>query len=163
MDKEKINSITRFEKTFSYLRKLGNTIPSAKKTYELLKELTLETSNVQSDILISELNKIQYASNTNSFFYFYFPIVSHILYYKPEYEKDILKYLIEPNFANGTPKVSEMILLIISAMNFKLNENKNYLTTESQFWITNEFPKLEKQIQREIEECRKELDEYEIQ
>ncbi|WP_242499200.1 hypothetical protein [Flavobacterium sp. 140616W15] len=142
---------------------MGNTIPSAKKTYELLKELTLETSNVQSDILISELNKIQYASNTNSFFYFYFPIVSHILYYKPEYEKDILKYLIEPNFANGTSKVSEMIFLIISAMNFKLNENKNYLTKESQFWITNEFPKLEKQIQREIEECRKELDEYEIQ
>jgi hypothetical protein len=163
LDKEKINSITRFEKVFSYLWKLGNTVPSAKKTHELLKELTLETSNAQLDILISELNKIQYASNTNSFFYFYFPIVSHILYYKDEYEKDILKYLIDPNFANGISEVNEMILLIISAMDFKLKENKNYLTKESQFWIINEFPKLEKQIQREIEGCWKELDEYEIQ
>lgn len=158
MDKEKINSITRFEKTFSYLRKLGNTIPSAKKTYELLKELTLETSNVQSDILISELNKIQYASNTNSFFYFYFPIVSHILYYKPEYEKDILKYLIEPNFADGTSEVHEMISIITETMKFKLNEDKYYLTRESQFWVTNKLPKLEKQVQREIEVCWKELD-----
>jgi hypothetical protein len=158
LDKEKINSITRFEKTFSYLRKLGNTIPSAKKTYELLKELTLETSNVQSDILISELNKIQYASNTNSFFYFYFPIVSHILYYKPEYEKDILKYLIEPNFADGTSEVHEMISIITETMKFKLNEDKYYLTRESQFWVTNKLPKLEKQVQREIEVCWKELD-----
>ncbi|MCV9931925.1 hypothetical protein OIU80_06490 [Flavobacterium sp. LS1R47] len=163
MNKEKINRNSQFEKAFSYLKKFGDIAPSAKKTYELLKELSLETSNVQSDILISELNKIQYASNTNSFFYFYFPMVSHILYYKPEYEKDILKYLIGPNFANRTSKVNDMIPLIIGAMNFKLNENEYYLSKESQFWIINEVPKLEKQIQREIEVCWKELDEYESQ
>ncbi|MCV9929546.1 hypothetical protein OIU83_17930 [Flavobacterium sp. LS1R49] len=138
---------------------MGNITQSAKKTFELLKELNLETTNSQSDVLISEFHKIQYASNTNSYFYFYFPIVSHILYYKPKYEKAILKYLIGPNFANGTSEVDEMIPLITGAMNVKLNENKYYLTKESQFWVINELPKLEKQIQREINICWKELEE----
>lgn len=157
------SSNSQFEKAFSNLKKMGNIVPSAEKTYNLLKELELQSTDLQSDILISELNKIQYASNTNSFFYFYLPIVSHILYYKPEYEKDILKYLIGPNFANGTSEVNEMIPLIIGAMNFKLNENKYYLTKESQSWVINELPKLEKQIQREISICWKELNEYETQ
>jgi hypothetical protein len=157
------SSNSRFEKAFSNLKKMGNIVPSAEKTYDLLKELELQNTDLQSDILISELNKIQYASNTNSFFYFYLPIVSHILHYKPEYEKDILKYLIGPNFANGTSEVNEMIPLIIGAMNFKLNENKYYLTKESQSWVINELPKLEKQIQREISICWKELNEYETQ
>ncbi len=150
---------SEFEETFSSLKRIGNTIPSAKKTFELLKELNSETPDLQSDVLIFEFNKIQYASNTNSFFYFFFPIVSHILYYKPEYEKDILKYLIEPNFANGTSKVNEMITIITETMKFKLNEDKYYLTRESQFWVTNKLTKLEKQVQREIDICWKELDE----
>lgn len=157
--KTKINSNTKFEKTFSSLKKMGSTTPSAKNTFKLLKELNSETTDSQSDILISEFNKIKYASNTNSYFYFYFPIVSHILYYKPKYEKDILKYLIGPNFANGTSEVEEMIPLIIGAMDVKLNENKYYLTKQSKFWIINELPKLEKEIQREINICWKELDE----
>lgn len=159
----KINNKTTFEKVFSNLEMMGNILPSAKNTFKILKELNSETTDSQSDILITELNKIQYASNTNSFFYFYLPIISHILYYKPEYEKDILKYIVDPNFANGTSEVNEMIPLIIGAMNYKLNENEDYLTKESQFWIINELPKLEKQIQREIDICWNELDEYKAQ
>ena len=104
------------------------------------------------------MNKIQFPSNTNNNFYFYFPIVSHILYYKPEYEKDLLKYLIGPNFANGTSAVDEMIDMIKGAMLFKLKESQFYLTKESQFWVVNELPKLEKEIQREIDICWKELE-----
>ena len=92
---------SEFEKTFSDLKRMGEIKPSAKKTYELLAELNFDTSDSQSELLISEFNDIQYQSNTNSFFYFYFPIVTHILYYKPKYEKEILGYLIGPNFANG--------------------------------------------------------------
>lgn len=150
---------SKFKKTFSYLNKVGKIIPSATTTFELLKELNSETTDLQSDILIEELNKIRFPSNANSVFYFYFPIVSHILYYKPEYKKNILKYLIGPNFANGLSEVDEMIAIIKGAMEFKLKENEFYLTKESQLWVENELPKLEKEIQREIDVCQKELDE----
>ncbi len=156
-----MNIITNsdFDETFSSLKRMGERFLRAKNAFELLKKLNKETTNPESDILISEIDKIQYQSNTNSYFYFYFPIVSHVLYYKPQYEKDILKYLIGPNFANGTSEVDEMIAMIKGAMNFKLQENKLYLTKESQFWVLNELPKLEKEIQREIDVCWKELDE----
>ncbi len=150
---------SEFEETFSSLTRIGERFASAKTTFELLKELNQETTTAQTHILVSELNKIQFSSNTNTVFYFYFPIVSQILYYKPEYEKDLLRYLIGPNFANGTSEVDEMIAMIKGAMEFKLKENEFYLTKESQFWVENELPKLEKEIQREIDVCWKELEE----
>lgn len=150
---------SEFEKTFSDLKRMGEIKPSAKKTYELLAELNFDTSDSQSELLISEFNDIQYQSNTNSFFYFYFPIVTHILYYKPKYEKEILGYLIGPNFANGDTETKDLIPLIKSAMEFKLSENKNYLTQESQNWILNEFPKMEEEVEREVQKCWKELNE----
>ena len=150
---------SEFEKAFSDLKKMGELKLSAKRTYEFLRELDFDTSDSQSELLISEFNKIQYQSNTNSLFYFYFPIVTHILYYKPKYEKDILGYLIRPNFANGDTETKDLIPLIKSAMEFKLSENKNYLTSESKDWILNELPKLEKEVEREVQKCWKELNE----
>ena len=150
---------TDFEKTFADLQKMGELIPSAKKTYELLKELNFDTTEHHSELLISEFNKIQYASNTNSFFYFYFPIVTYILYYKPKFEKEILEYLIGPNFANGDTETKKLIPLIQSTMEFKLTENKNYLTNESKEWITNELPKMKNEVEREVQICWKELNE----
>ena len=104
---------SEFEKAFSDLKRMGEIVPSAKRTYELLGNLNFDTKDEDSEELITEFNKIKYGSNTNSFFYFYFPIVTHILYYKPQFEKEILKYLIGPNFANGTTETIEMIPLII--------------------------------------------------
>jgi len=150
---------TEYEKAFSYLKRMGDIVPSAIKTYELLKDLNFETSELDSEKLLTEFNKIQYGSNTNSVFYFYFPIVSYILYYKPYFEKAILRYLIGPNFANGTTETNDMIQMIIGAMNFKLKENANYLTKESKDWVINELPKLERQVEQEIQICWKELDE----
>jgi hypothetical protein len=150
---------SEFEKAFSDLKRMGDVVPSAKKTYELLKDLNFETSELDSEKLLTEFNKIQYGSNTNSFFYFYFPIVSYILYYKPYFEKDILMYLIGPNFANGTTETNAMIQMIIGAMNFKLKGNANYLTKESKDWVIKKLPKLERQVEREIQICWKELDE----
>ena len=139
---------TDFEKAFVDLKRMGEIIPSAKMTYELLKQLNFETTTSQSELLISEFNKIQYASNTNSYFNFYFPIVTHILYYKPKYENAILGYLIGPNFANGDTEPKNLIELIKNVMDFKLSENKNYLTTESEKWIINELPKMESEVER---------------
>jgi hypothetical protein len=150
---------SEFEKTFSDLKRMGEIKSNAKRTYELLAELDFDTSDSQSELLISEFNNIQYQSNTNSFFYFYFPIVTHILYYKPKYEKEILGYLIAPNFANGDTETKTLIPLIKSAMEFKLSDNKNYLTQESQNWILNELPKLEEEVEREVQKCWKELNE----
>ncbi len=150
---------SEFEKAFSDLKRMGEIKPSAKRTYELLAELNFDYSDSQSELLISEFDDIKYQSNTNSFFYFYFPIVSHILYYKPKYEKEILGYLIGPNFANGVTETKDLIPLIKSAMKFKLSENKNYLTRESQNWILNELPKMEKEVEREVQKCWKELNE----
>lgn len=150
---------TLFEKAFADLKKLGEQNLGAKSTYKHLKTLDFDTSGEDSDKLISELKAIRYASNTNSFFYFYFPIVTHILYYKPLYEKEILSYLVGPNFANGTMETKVMIALIQGAMKFKFSENECFLTEESQNWITHELPKMEDEIDREIQLCWKELDE----
>ncbi|RZS90505.1 hypothetical protein [Aquimarina brevivitae] len=154
---KKVNA--EFEKVFSELKRMGEIKPSAKKTYDVLAKLDFDTSDSQCELLISEFNKIQYQSNTNSFFYFYFPIVTHILHYKPKLEKDILGYLIGPNFANGETETKELISLIQGAMEFKLSENKNYLTKESKNWILNELPKMEEQVKREVQKCWKELNE----
>lgn len=143
------------EKTFEYLTQLG---PNAAKTYELLKNLGFQTAQSDSDILISELNKIRFASNTNSVFYFYFPIVSHVLYYKPEYEPDILHHLVGPLFANGSETVEGMIDVIQGSMRFKLSENERFLTEESQDWTLTKLPKLTAAIDREIQLCWKELE-----
>jgi uncharacterized protein YaiE (UPF0345 family) len=147
-----------FEKTFTYLEEVGKILPHSKICFDLLKKLNFQTTDSESDSLITALHKIQFASNTNTYFYFYFPLVSHILYYKPMSEKEILKYLIGPNFANGTSEVEEMIDMINGAMKYKLNENQNYLSKESQDWITNELPKLKNEVQREIDICWKELE-----
>ena len=152
-----MKNIVEFEKVFSDLKRMGNRISSAKKTHELLKELNHETSDEEVKHLITEFNEIKYESNTNDYFYFYFPLVSYILYYKPKYESDILKYLIGPNFANGTTETKDMIAIIIGAVKYKLSEDENYLTLESQDWVVNELPRLEKQIGREIQVCWKEL------
>lgn len=153
------NEPTRFEKTFSYLEEVGKILPHSKICFDLLKKLDFQTTDLETDVLVATLHKIEFASNTNSYFYFYFPLVSHILHYKPQTEKEILKYLIQPNFANGTSEVSEMIDMITGAMKYKLNENEYHLSKESQGWVANALPKLESQIKREIDICWKELDE----
>lgn len=150
---------TNFEKTFTYLEEVGKILPHSKICFDLLRKLNFQTTESESDSLITALHKIQFASNTTNNFYFYFPLVSHILYYKPMSEKEVLKYLIGPNFANGTSEVEEMIDIINGAMKYRLNENQNYLSKESQDWITNELPKLKNEVQREINICWKELDE----
>ena len=157
--KLEIKTHAEFDKTFSSLKRMRNTIPGAKNAFELLKNLNQETSTLQSDLLVSEIHKIEYQSNTNSYFYFYFPIVSYILYYKPQYQTALLNYLVGPNFANGISEVDEMILVIKEVMEFKLKEDPFYLTKESQFWILNELSQLEKEIEREIDFCSKELEE----
>ncbi|WP_018344381.1 hypothetical protein [Cytophaga aurantiaca] len=153
-----MNNNPEFEKAFADLKQIGTRVPSAKKTYGLLKELNANTLDAQSDLLIKELHNINYSSNTNDYFYFYFPLVSYILYYKPQYESDLLKYVIGPNFANGTTETKGMIAMITGAMNYKLSQDENYLTQESRDWVMNELPKLEEQIDREIKVCWKELE-----
>ena len=150
---------SEFEKTFSDLKRMGEIKPSAKRTYELLAQLNFDTSDSQAALLISELKRLRFWSNTNTVFYFYFPIVTHILHYKPKYEKDILDYLIGPNFANGDTETKELIPLIQRAMEFKLSENNDYMTKESKDWVLNELPKMEKEVEREVQKCWKELNE----
>lgn len=127
--------------------------------FKLLNQLQHSTSKEDADELISVFKSIKYSSNTSSVFNFYFPIVSYILFYKPEYEEQILGILIGPNFANGTTEVADMIQLIQSAQNFKIKENPKYLTPESQYWITNTLPQMIHEVDREIQRCWKELKE----
>lgn len=146
---------TTFDIAFADLKNLGDTVPGAKRTYELMKKLNFHTSDAQTQALMAAFRKIRFASNTNDFFYFYFPIVTHILYYKPAMEKEILSYLIGPNFANGTMETKALIPLIQGAMNHKLAKNKGYLTEESKQWITHELPKMEAEVEREVQVCWK--------
>jgi len=150
---------TEFELTFSELKSLARQdMNGAKKTYELLNLLHQASSKKETDELVDALKKVNYASNTNGVFYFYFPIVSHILFYKPAYEKKILGILVGPNFANGCNKADEMITALQSAMDFKLQENSKYLTKEGKWWVKNVLPKMEEEIKREIKICWKEVD-----
>lgn len=71
---------------------------------------------------------------------------------------DILRYLVGPNFANGSETTEDMIKVIQGAMRYKLSENKKFLTMESQNWVLNELPKLTAEIDREIKICWKELE-----
>ena len=59
----------------------------------------------------------------------------------------------------GDTETKDLIPLIKSAMEFKLSENKNYLTQESQNWILNELPKIEEEVEREVQKCWRELNE----
>lgn len=147
-----------FEIAFSSLADFAKmNINGAKRTYELLKELDEFSSKDFVEELIIELKKIKYASNTNSVFYFYFPIVSHILHFKPEFEKDILGIIIGPNFANGDTELDGMIEVIQGAMKYKQKENPKYITKQGQNWVINKLPELRNEVQREIQKCWDEL------
>lgn len=150
---------THFEKTFADLKKVGEIIPSAAATYELLKDLNTDTSPEEAELQVTTFRKIQYASNIESFFNFYLPIVTHILHYLPTYETDILHYLIGPCFAGGTMETKALIPLIQRSMEFKLSNNPHDFTEESKEWVTHELPKMEAEVEREVQICRKDLEE----
>ena len=54
-------------------------------------------------------------------------------------------------------KQEKMIDLLQRSMKYQLSENKYFLTPESKKWILNELPKIEKEIEREIQLCWKDL------
>jgi hypothetical protein len=146
-----------FENAFADLKSLAGKLPGAENTYQLLKILNFNTSEEDAEKLVTELNRVQYASNTTRFFFFYFPIVSHILYYKPELEKVLLKFIVGPKFADGITETDEMIAILVRTINLKLEESNTYLTKEGKVWMINELPKLEREVEREIQICWKEL------
>lgn len=146
-------------KTFCGLRDLQNNgQPNTKRTYDLLVQLNHSTPNEIFDELVRGIMEIRYASNTNGFFYFFFPIVSHVLYFRPEYESKLLRHLIGPIFANGVSEVQGMMNIITGTMNCMLSSNPVYLTTEGKSWVKENLPNLHQEIKREIELCIKELD-----
>ncbi len=147
------------ERTFSDLRGLGESNPHARRTYELLTQLSHKTAEAQAEPLISALQNIRFASNTGTVFFFYFPMVAHILYYLPRYEGELLHHLIGPNFANGPTETPELMAMIPRAMDRKLSENKHFMTREGRDWVRNVWPKMEKEVEREVQLCWKELDE----
>lgn len=127
--------------------------PNCKLIYNWIINLDHNTSETISNQMIEEINQISYASNTNGYFYFFFPIVSHVVYYIPSAEEALLHLLIGPNYADGEDKVQGMTSVIQGAMNFKLESNSNYLSKEGQNWVTNFLPELKNEIKREIEKC----------
>lgn len=149
---------SEFDKTFEILLRYEKSgLEGSKRLYNLLKLLNNENDNELIDELIMTLNKISFTSNTNDWFYFYFPIVSHILYFVPNKQSEILGYLVGPNFANGIDKTDKMVEIIQGAMKFKLKENQNYLTSEGKQWIANTLPLLSNEVKREINKCIEEL------
>ena len=151
---------SKFELTFQYLKQIEQSrVTHSLKTFELLKLLNKDSEKTLVDHLISELNSIQYYSNTTDYFYFYLPVIAHILYFKPEQEKEIFHYLIGPNFANGIETSKEMILSIQGAMQYKMKQNEHYLTQEGQIWVNKILPLMEKEVKREINQCIKDFEE----
>jgi len=147
---------SEFEKTFSALLDLAksNRDAAAEHSYRLIQSLNFDTSQEDSDTLAEEINKIRYASNTTGFFIFFFPIVAHVLYFKPKLESKILFQIIGPNFANGVDDPLKMIKLMQSAMNNMLAKNKNYMSDEAAKWVLESLPNMKNEIKREIEKCQ---------
>ncbi|NNE16132.1 MAG: hypothetical protein HKN51_14195 [Saprospiraceae bacterium] len=133
--------------------------PDLNKIYESLLNLNKDTAQPECENLVKGINEIRYASNTNGYFYFFFPLVSHVLYFKPHYESKLLHHLVGPNFANGEKNVQGMIDVIKGAMKYKLDLDSNYLTIEGQSWVKEDLHKMKEQIMREIDFCQNELNE----
>lgn len=147
-----------FERTFLYVKKHGlYTQGSTTRIYELLKDLNRTSTEADVDELIRSLNGLKYASNTGGYFHFFFPIVSHILFYKNERAGEILYHLTGPVFADGAGEAMEVIRIIQGAMDLKLKENQYYLTVEGQFWVKNSLPEIEKEVEKEMDKSRKQL------
>ena len=149
-----------FDKTFGNLRGLreGNMNDSGRQTYSLLKQLNRDSDRALTDALIGQVNALGFHSNTTDVYYFYFPIVSHILYYKPEYAPELLHYLVGPNFANGAASADEVMALIEGSMHRKIAENPFYLSEESKKWVTQVLPGMRAAVEREVEQCRRALE-----
>ncbi|MBK8557466.1 MAG: hypothetical protein IPL65_17695 [Lewinellaceae bacterium] len=129
-----------------------------KRIYQLLEELRASSSREFTDELIRLIRGIRYASNTNEVFQFYFPIVCHILYFKPEHEKDLIGYIIGPSFANGTTSAAEMMDLIPDAMRYIQKSDPNFMTQEGQHWVENTWPTLKNAVEQEIMALWKDLE-----
>ena len=150
---------TAFEKTFSglsYVAKYGRDA-SALKTYELLKTLHAGSPTELTHELTAAFLNIRYSSNTDGVFRFNLPIVSHILYFKPEMTSQLLKSIVGPVFANGETSVDGLIRYVQNAMEYQLQQHPNFLTPESQHWIKHTLPDLRASIQQAVDDCRKEV------
>lgn len=151
-----------FDLAFSYVKNFNGELgQQAQVVVDLLSKLSKRSSEEFTKRLLSELQNLRIASNTNSVFFFYSPFVSHILYYKPTYASDLLHHLVGPIFANGNgdEQSMDMIRKIQNSMDYKLKENPNFLTKEGQYWVEHILPTLDQEIQKEIDICVKELEE----
>ena len=131
---------------------------NGKQTYFLLKQLNHDSDRALTDALIGQVNALGFHSNTTDVYYFYFPIVSHILYYKPGCAPELLHYLVGPNFANGAASADEVMALIEGSMHRKIAENPFYLSEESKKWVTQVLPGMRAAVEREVEQCRRALE-----
>lgn len=147
-----------FTRTFKNLKAVGKRDNNAEQTYKILQKLDFETPNREIEELVNSVNQIHYPTNTNGYFEFFFPIISHILYYKPHTISKIINQIVGPNFANGISDSKTMIETIQSAMNIYSKDNKYYVTKEGKEWTENELDKYEKEITQEINKCQQELD-----
>lgn len=129
-----------------------------KAFYLMLENLDQSTSLVDTQLLIDTLNSIPYSSNVSTYYEHFFPIVSHILYFKPEEEEKLLVHLVSPIFSMGHNKPSEIMKEIIGSKDFQLQKNLHFLTKEGMAWVENTLPNLLTSIQREVEKCWKELE-----
>lgn len=158
MSKKKKPESSSFESTFAKLKDLADRdTQGAKRSYALLQSLDKTTDAKE---LIEEIRKIRFASNVNSVFYFYMPIIAHILYYQPAYAQDILRYLVGPIFAGGDGETTteELIQTIQESVEYKSAQKPDFITKEGQLWATNELPNLSLEIEKELEICRAELE-----
>jgi len=91
--------------------------------------ITMHEENLpESENIIREIGKINYASNVNSVMWFYFPIVSHVLYFMPNLADRLLHYIIEPIFANGDRNPSSVVAMLKSTLQHKESTIGNYMS-----------------------------------
>ena len=148
------------EKTFGYLNK-GNPYfkGNDKIVFEELCKLNANSGKESIWILIRKVKELQYHSNCNSVFEFYFPILSHIFYFDPESVDELLYLLVGLIFAFGMDDEFEIVQQIRKNMVSHLKANPFYLTKNGKDWVGNILPIQEDKIKIEIKRCIKELNE----
>lgn len=148
-----------FDIAFSGLKSLINEfMRELKPLIPLLQQLDDNTSPEDVSEMMELIRRIGYASNTNGYFYFFLPIVSHVLYFRPALESDLLEQIVGPVFANGASEAREIMTRIAGGTKFMLKENKFAVTPEGQFWVKYMLPEMQSSVEREIARCWKDLE-----
>lgn len=112
------------------------------KLQNILKVIKKEPFRYSDDEIITNVDKFLPSYNCEGAALGYFSIISHLCYYRPDLEKQLMKIAIKPLYYLGITDAENEIKWVQSYINKKSIFNKNYLyytSRQGRMWIMNEL------------------------